>query len=273
MPAFYGRRGVVAASAAALAVVILGLLLGFWQLRRADEKAELQRGIDRAAAAPPLELTASPLTAPKSLDPAGTAGVAVPPGLPEPTSIDGQRIQVSGTFLAERSIFLDNRTREAVAGFHVLTPLKLTGSNVHVLVLRGWVARDPLERTRLPALITPPQTVQLTGLAVAQLQQPMMLAKEPPPGPGERLWQHFDYPRFARWAGVDVYPMVLRQTEEPEYQDGLARDWNQPGIGVDRHRAYAFQWFAMTAVALGIWLALLWHKWRNRIGSAAAEAR
>jgi cytochrome oxidase assembly protein ShyY1 len=177
--------------------------------------------------------------------------------LPAPAAIDGQRVQVEGTFVPARSIFLDNRTREGVAGFHVLTPLKLAGRNEHVMVLRGWVARDPFDRNRLPPVITPSDPVRVTGLAVAELQQPMMLGEEPVPGPGDRLWQHFDYAKFSGWAGITLHPVVVRQTAEPDYRDGLARDWNQPGVSVDRHRAYAFQWFALTAAAFVTWMVLL----------------
>ena len=58
MVSFYGRRGIGLASVLALAVVILGVNLGLWQLRRAEEKASLQQAQDRAAAAPALELGA-----------------------------------------------------------------------------------------------------------------------------------------------------------------------------------------------------------------------
>ena len=80
---------------------------------------------------------------------------------------------------------------------------------------------------------------------MADLQQPMMLGE----GPGARartwLWQHFDFDKFRSWVGFGLYPVILRQTVEPDYRDGLARDWNQPGVSVDRHRGYAFQWFAI----------------------------
>jgi len=247
MSAFYGRARIVVASAAALAVVCLGLALGLWQLRRAEEKATLQSAQDRAAAAPPIELAAARTA---------TGGAGAP--LPEPTAIDGQRVQASGLLDGGRSIFLDNRTREGLAGFHVLTPLKLAGRDEHLMVLRGWVARDPSDRSRLPDVYTPSEPVTVVGFAVADLQQPMMLGEEPVPGPADRLWQHFDYRKFSEWTGFDVYPVVLRQTVEPSYQDGLARDWNQPGLSVDRHRGYAFQWFAMTAAALVTWLIVLW---------------
>ena len=92
----------------------------------------------------------------------------------------------------------------------------------------------------------------------------MMLGEEPVPGPGDRLWQHFTYEKFSRWSGLALYPVILRQTVEPDYRDGLARDWNQPGVSVDRHRAYAFQWFASTAAAIVIWVILLWRRKASR---------
>jgi cytochrome oxidase assembly protein ShyY1 len=40
--------------------------------------------------------------------------------------------------------------------------------------------------------------------------------------------------------------------------DGLARDWVAPGAGADKHRAYAFQWFAMAGAALiGVGIPLM----------------
>jgi len=259
MESFYGRRGIGLASVLALAVVILGVSLGLWQLRRAEEKAALQLARDRAAAAPALQLGA----------PAGTPPTSAA-GLPSPAALDGQLVQATGSFVAERSIFLDNRTHESVAGFHVLTPLKLAGRDAYVMVLRGWIAGDPYERSRLPALTTPTGPVDVTGVAVADLQQPMMLGKEPVPGPQDRLWQHFEYRKFAEWAGFELYPVIVRQTVEPAYRDGLARDWNEPGVSVDRHRAYAFQWFAMTAAAILTWIILLW---RSRTVDVEGEVR
>ena len=101
------------------------------------------------------------------------------------------------------------------------------------------------------------------------LQQPMILAEEPVPGPRDRLWQHFDYRKFSDWAGLRLYPVIVRQTVEPAYQDGLARDWNEPGLSVDRHRGYAFQWFALTAAAILTWIILLW---RSRTVDVEGEA-
>jgi surfeit locus 1 family protein len=188
--------------------------------------------------------------------------VAAPPRtlvepLPPPGSIDGMRIVAVGRFVPELSVFLDNRTRHGVAGFHLLTPLRIAGSDRHLLVLRGFVPRDLADRTRLPAPPTPTDEVRVEGLAQIRLDQPMQLGEEPPPEPGQRLWQHFEFDRFARWSGRPVYPVILRQTVQPAWQDGLARDWAQPGVTVERHRAYSAQWFTMTAALMMVWLVLV----------------
>lgn len=228
------RRSLIPSVAAAL-VVLLTVSLGQWQVRRADDKAAQQLARDAALAAPPV-----------SLDAAGGSGAA---------ALDGRRVTATGVFDAAHTVFLDNRTRNGVAGFHVLTPLRI-GNDVrpqHVLVLRGWIARDVADRERLPPLRTPTDTLRVEGLALEDLPQPIVLGSGQQQGAdGGRIWQHFDLDAYRRWSGLTVMPVLVRQTSELD--DALARDWAQPGSGVDRHRGYAFQWYAMAAVTAGLWL-------------------
>ncbi len=244
MTSFYGRGSMLAPSVVALVVVVLGTSLGFWQLRRADEKAAMQARMERAEAAPPLDVSAALRGAGASIDEVAAA-------------LDGKRVIARGTFAAGHTVFLDNRTREGVAGFHVLSPLRLADSDRAVLVLRGWAPRDPADRKHLPPVPTPAEAVQVEGMAQARLAQPLMLGEDPDPSPGDGLWQHFDYGKFTRWSGLAVVPVIVRQTAEHTYRDGLARDWNQPGVSLDRHHGYAFQWFALAAAALVFWGVLL----------------
>jgi cytochrome oxidase assembly protein ShyY1 len=251
MSSFYDRRADLVAAAAMLALVIVGVSLGLWQLRRADEKAAAQAALDRARAAPARVL--------------GKAHGAVRGDpLPSPSEIEGLRVRAVGVFDVERSIFLDNRTHGGVAGMHVLTPLKLSGEAGTVIVLRGWIAQDPVDRNRLPALETPSGTVQIEGIASADFQQPMMLGDDPVPGAHDRLWQHFSFAKVERWIGSAPYPVIVRQTVEPGYRDRLVRAWNNPGTSVDRHRAYAFQWFALTGCAVAAGLVLVWRRRERR---------
>jgi cytochrome oxidase assembly protein ShyY1 len=194
---------------------------------------------------------------------AARSGAAIVPPAADPAlaSLDGRLVLLVGRFDDSKTVFLDNRTRNGVAGFHVLTPLRLEGG-AWVMVLRGWVARDPIERTRLPMLPVQADEVRVEGFAQASLAQPMVLAAQPDAAPTERLWQHYDSEAYRRWSGLPVAQGIVRQTSA--LSDGLARDWVEPGSGADKHRAYAFQWFAMSAAALLAALGLAWRAARRR---------
>ncbi|MGD9943916.1 MAG: SURF1 family protein [Burkholderiaceae bacterium] len=229
----------LAPTLAAVALIALTVSLGNWQMRRADEKRQLQAQRDAAEASAPMPL---------------------PAGAVDPAAFDGRRVLARGHLDVARSVFIDNRTHDGVAGFHVLTPLKIAGSDRYVLVLRGWVARDPAERSRLPVLKDPPGEVELVGMAQRDLVRTMELGRSPAPGPTDRLWQNADLAEFGRWSGLPLQPLVLRQIEAARtlsgaaVDDGLLRDWPVPGSDVDKHLGYAFQWYGLALLAFGLWL-------------------
>jgi cytochrome oxidase assembly protein ShyY1 len=234
-----GRTGAVRSRwlpvVALLAVIALTASLGQWQRHRAAEKDALQAQRDAARAAAPVT-------------PSGS--------MPDLAALDGRRVALAGRFEDPHTVFLDNRTRNGVAGFHVLTPMRLAEGDAWVMVLRGWVARDAVDRTRVPTLPALGGAVRIEGFAQRALAQPMVLAKQPEPSAADRIWQHYDPDTFRRWSRLQVVDGVLRQISETP--DGLARDWVEPGSGADKHRAYAFQWFAMAGAALvgvGVFLA------------------
>src|SRR5712675_2812989 len=51
-----------------------------------------------------------------------------------------KQIAARGTFLPRHSVLLDNKLRHGRPGYEVITPLRLAGSDMHVLVNRGWIA-------------------------------------------------------------------------------------------------------------------------------------
>jgi len=222
--------------------------LGVWQTQRAQAQAIAQAQRDQARAAPPRHLDR------------GIATLA---------PWDGRRVLLRGVFVPEGTIFLDNRTYRGRAGFYVLTPLRLLPvareDSIRagvVLVVRGWVPRAEDDRTRLPRVPTPEHPVEVQGMVLGHWAQPRLLQRHGVEADG-RLWQGFDEARYRAWSGLPVLPGVVQQSTP--IPDGLVRDWVEPGSRVDRHRAYALQWFAMTAALIVYALVALRRRWKGHV--------
>lgn len=213
-----GRRRIVALLAGLVATVAF-VVLGLWQLDRAALKAGLllRHG-------------------------AGGETVSLPP-LADAQALEALRARATGVWLAERTVWIDNRTHAGRAGVHLLTPLRLADGTL-LFVNRGW-APMPADRAQLPRPALAEGVVTLAGLAAQPRSGGFSL------GNGESspdLWPRIEAARLAaRAAGAPFYPQVLEL--ETDLGDGLVRSWAPPALGPDRHRAYAAQWFSFAAIA------------------------
>lgn len=211
---------------AALCAAAVGISLGQWQTRRALEKDAIEARLAERAAQPPLDLRLAS---------------------PDPDGIEYRRVTARGEFMQDWNIWLDNRPHQGAAGFHLLTPFRIAGSDAWVLVARGWVARDPVDRTRLPPVATPSGELKLEGIAVRHAGRVLQLGEAPAIRPGA-IVQNVAVDEVASAAGIRLLPFIVEQTDAP--RDGLVRDWPVPSSGADKHRGYAFQWYALAATAL-----------------------
>ena len=212
---------------ATLVLVVLGIVLGNWQTRRAAEKTVLQAKLERGMAAPPLTLDGSAV---------------------DPASLEFHRVIVTGEFVPNWPVFLDNRPQEGRSGFVLLMPFKIAGSGKSVLVARGWLPRNTAEHDKLPPYTTPAGQVTLEGRAVRQLARVMQLGTPAPLAPNA-IVQNTDPAEVARASGLDLLPVVVEQTGTGSPGDGLTRNWPMPSLDIDRHKGYAVQWYALAAMA------------------------
>jgi surfeit locus 1 family protein len=153
---------------------------------------------------------------------------------------------VVGTYEAQHQVFLDNRQENDLPGVHVITPLKIEGSEVRVLINRGWAGWTS-GRGVMPEVATPGGRVQITGLAMVPSTKRFFLMPDHPET-SEKLWTKLDMARFQVQLGHPLQPVVLLQTGG-DAPDALVRHWPPPDDRVSKHRGYAFQWYGM-AVAL-----------------------
>lgn len=212
---------------AALVVAVIGILLGNWQQGRALEKAALQARLDARAAEPPVLL-----------------GSAITPA----AALAFRKVRITGEFVAGWPILLANRPMQGKAGFYLAMPFRISGSASHVLVLRGWLPRQA-EYGKAPVFATPSGIVTLEGQVVASAGRVMELGRQERLAPGVMV-QNLAPQDLAAVSGMLLQPFLVQQTAPSAPGDELARDWPQPGAGIDKHRGYAFQWYALAAAAL-----------------------
>ena len=226
MSAFSFRPRVVPTLAAA-AVIAATLWLGRWQADRAEEKAGLQALYEARARETPLQLGGS--------SPAH--------------DLVFRRVVASGRWIGERQIFVDNRVHGGRAGFHVVTPLRLAGSDAAVLVDRGWIARTAAY-PRAPEVAVPAGDVTVTGLVTTPPRRVLELSADTVSG---NVWQNLSIERVARASGLKLLPVVVIDDHPPP---GLEAVHERPDAGVERHREYALTWFSLAALAAVLWVAL-----------------
>lgn len=152
-----------------------------------------------------------------------------------------------GRWLAEKTLFLDNKIHRSRPGYHVLTPLQLSGSEVVVLVNRGWIAAQRL-RSELPSVPTATGEVEVSGVTRSFEIRVFELQESPPQG---SVWQHVREADYRRHSGQDTLPVLLLQTGVDS--DGLIRDWGSTQNPASKHYGYMAMWlvFAIMAAAYG----------------------
>lgn len=221
---------------AAAAGIAIAARLGVWQLDRAERKETQQRNLDARSRLPALD----------------AASLARSDGEAEGQHF--RRVRLGGRWLAEHTVFLDNRQMDGKPGFFVVTPLAIAGRTEAVLVQRGWVARNFTDRAALPSVTTAAGMVEVGGRVApppARLFQFDTVASGP-------IRQNLDLPGLARESGLALLPLsILQDDDAGTAPDGLARRWPAPASDVQKHHGYAFQWFA---IAVAIFLLYVWYR-------------
>ncbi len=205
--------------------------LGFWQLRRLEERRARNR------------LTVARLNLPA----ASTETLLEAPGDTVVSSYAYRRAELRGVYDPDREVTLYGRSLDGRSGTHVLTPL-VTARGPALIVDRGWMplkgdagspdrADPPRGEVRVVGILAPSERTRRFGAG-----KPSGLVKVTARIDLELLGRELPYP---------IYPLyVLLQDQDPAQPASLPRPGELPRLSEGPHFGYAMQWFLFGVVAL-----------------------
>lgn len=242
-------------------VALICIMLGRWQLERAEQRRAIAVTIEAGRRAPPLSLL---------------------PTMTADTLIAWRAATAQGRWRPEWSVLLDNRNLDGKPGLWLATPLMLD-DNSAVLVLRGWLERPiankaPLKvptntgiekvegelAVRVPRLfeLWSSQPDEETSLPIGwkgiEQKDPALIDTADLP----RL-QNLDLQTYAQRTGLVLLSTVLLQKSEGG-ADGLKRVWPEPSLDADKNVGYAMQWFGFAGIVIIAFIVVLWRRLRRR---------
>jgi surfeit locus 1 family protein len=217
------------AHVAVVALAILFISLGFWQLGRLGER-QLENAVGES------RFEADPADLSLLLDASGE----------DQDTLEFRRATATGVFQPDDEVLIRSQVHQGVAGFHVITPLVGEGGNA-VLVNRGWV---PLDADQVPVTAAPPPdgTVIATGWVRPTQTRGALGPSDPEDG---RLvtMSRVDIDRIQQQVSYELEPVYLSLLDDLEGDLPIvarAPSFEDEGP----HLAYAIQWFSFALIGL-----------------------
>lgn len=221
----------------ALIFIYLFISFGFWQLDRAEYKRTIHAEFENRQSAEAIDFNQAQNN---QLD---------------IEALNWQRLKVSGEFIEQYQILLDNQVEQTQAGYYVYTPFKLDQSEIVVLVNRGWLVADA-DRKVIPELAATYGQAHIYAVAKETPKTGLLLKEMPPEQMSEKVFrvQRINIEELEELTETKLLPFIIRLEAKSEH--GYRKEWRLPGSGESMHIGYAFQWFAFAAVLLIIYLVL-----------------
>ncbi|SQH74739.1 conserved protein of unknown function, might be SURF1-like protein [Shewanella benthica] len=222
-----------------LAMFLILIKLGFWQLERAEMKQKWQTELTHRQSSAPL--TYAQLIS-----------------FPAAEQVTGYRLSVQASPASSHIFLLDNQVFNGRVGYLALQPMQIAQEGPWMLVELGFIAAG-LDRLILPDVDVITAEVNLNGRLYQKQANPMSSALLPEPGWPKRI-QNLNLSAISQLLGKPLAPAVL----QPDHLDGinLPHPWTPIPLSSQKHLGYALQWFSM---ALAFALLMLYSIYSRRV--------
>jgi len=229
-------------------VIIAGVIflvnLGFWQLRRLDQRRALNEEILTGLNSPPVTLTGEPV---------------------DPDALHRHRVTVTGTFENDKNMILRTQSYQGQAGIDLVAPLDIAGSDETVLVNRGWLPFEEFEpEARRAYDVTGEVTIE--GIAYRSQLPPHSLAPtDPDPEPGQWVdaWFRVEIDKMQKQIDRPLLPVFVEALPGPEPDTTPPIRAEVTDLGEGSHLSYALQWFSFAVILVITYSALTWQEYKH----------
>jgi len=218
-------------------LLMLGMLrLGVWQLDRAEQKQLILDQVNFRSQQAAIDMSDK-----KLID----------------VELDRYRkVMLKGTYLSDKTIYIDNQVINGQVGYLVFTPFMSADQSYTVMVNRGWVSVGE-SRAKLPEVSTPAGIQSLAGRLNLPPAQPPYWNDNYPVAQG-KLWAYLPLDEYASQMQLSLSPLVVELAPENAADSQFVIQWAEINDEwVAKHQGYAFQWFAMALAFLIACLILL----------------
>lgn len=218
-----------------LICVSLFMKLGFWQYHKAKLKQQIQ-------------------VQQQSTKEESTSLPSLPTDF---IALQYKNVRIKGKYHTQKQILLDNQVEASQAGFHVITPLKIEGTNDYVLINRGWIAGG-INRNAIPEFETPNADVEVVGQLWLPNNKIFTLESADQKYANNKVWQHLDMLRYQKTL-PNLLPVIIK-LDEKSTAGGFVRHWQMPESKIASHFGYAYQWFGFAVASIFIYLFISFKK-------------
>ena len=208
---------------------VLFFSLGIWQIERGQAKTQIMSEFENKLTKEPIYLNAE--------------------------SKKWDRVLISGKWENKKQLLIDNVIHQGIAGYKVLTPLRVDETNKLILVDRGWIKQNKF-RDQLPDIQIPDDFESVSGT----LEQPelgLVLSDELISNNWPKISQTKNFEVISKAYTEEIFPMIL--LADPLLKNSLEYIKITPtNMTPIKHYGYSSQWFLMFIVLcfMYIWYGL-----------------
>lgn len=220
--------------------------LGFWQLERLEQRRAFNARVQAQIDQPPLEL----------------AGAALQADLHD---MEYRQVRAKGTYDHGQQVALRNQALDGRWGVHLVTPLKIEGSQLAVLVDRGWIPAEVYESGDWSRYNEAGEVTVEGVIRRSRERADFGPRSDAVPGPGGeplKAWNFINVPALDAQIEGELLPVYIQQApaglapanqapdEMAEASSAATPVRTQPEIELTEgsHQGYAIQWFTFAGL-------------------------